>query len=146
MTMIEGEFTNPDSGAGSVVPVAVDVHGHIILGGSPSKVDSSGLVVTGAVDSVLNLDLGDDWGYSRVIGSKIGSASAGEILKLEYSDDAMLWRLCPSPFSFGLAWLNQSSGNMVVQGIPLGRYLRLVHTNGATNQAAMTLTLAAARI
>lgn len=146
MTMMQGIFTHPDTDAGSEVAVAVDKDGHIILGGSPMKVDSSGLVATGIVDSVLMLDLGHDWGYSRVIGSKNGLASAGEILKIEYSDDAMLWRVCPSPFSNNIAWTNQSSNNVYIQGIPLGRYIRLVYTNGATNQTAMTLLLSAARI
>lgn len=87
--------------------------------------------------SVLNL--GANFGAGVAWVSKRGTASAGEVLSLEYSNDNTNWYPMTNYALTGPAINAVSNANTDVGGRIQGRYLRGKFVNGATAQAATSI-------
>lgn len=81
-------------------------------------------------------DLGVNYGAGVAWVSKRGTASAGEVLSLEYSNNNSTWYSMVNYALTGPAVNAVSNADMDVGGRIQGRYLRGKFVNGATIQAA----------
>lgn len=81
-------------------------------------------------------DLGVNYGAGVAWVSKRGTASAGEVLSLEYSNNNSTWYSMVNYALTGPAVNAVSNADMDIGGRIQGRYLRGKFVNGATIQAA----------
>lgn len=100
-----------------------------------------------AITDALDLGPKETRQHTRVIFSKYGSTSAGEFIVTEWSDDGVTWNI-HLPAGLGNnpttnAYSAVSSAAMHVQGISLGRYVRMKYNNGDTPQTALRLSVTA---
>jgi hypothetical protein len=105
----------------------------------------------GAVDAsgvtTKPVDLGLVHTFTKVVAVKRGAASAGESLIIEQSHngdaDSPVWVSALAAALTGLVASPVSGAAMVVAAVPTARYVRAVHTNGATPQTVLVLELSA---
>lgn len=86
-------------------------------------------------------DLGANYGAGVAWVSKRGTASAGEVLSLEYSNDNSVWYPMVNYALTGPSINAVSNANMDTGGRIQGRYLRGKFVNGATIQAATAVLI-----
>ncbi len=82
--------------------------------------------------------------HHLILAAKYGVASAGEVINLRWSDDDINWRqMHGAPGSSGgsSAQNSTSAMNMVTKGVTMGRYVRVVYTNGSTAQTALFIAV-----
>lgn len=105
-----------------------------------------GASAAAAVQTLL-LDLGNRHTFGELVAVKRGAASAGETLVIEQAHDGAApsptWVSCVNAGKTGLVASPASAANMVIAAVPTARWVRLIHTNGATAQTALILELTA---
>lgn len=93
-------------------------------------------IAASATVYTATLDLGGNFGAGVVFLSKRGTASAGEVLSIEFSNDNTTFYPITNYQLTGPAINSTSNANMDVGGRIQGRYIRGKFVNGSTAQAA----------
>lgn len=96
---------------------------------------AANLAATATVYTTVQ-DLGANYGAGVAWVSKRGTASAGEVLSLEYSTDNVNWYPMVNYSLTGPSINAVSNANMDAGGRIQGRYLRGKFVNGSTIQAS----------
>lgn len=127
------------AGVAQVIGLRADAAGN--LGVTPPSAltlaETMGAIAASAVYTSAVLDLGEKFSGGLILAEKVGVASAGEILRIDYSHDQSTWLLCPMATSGFSAAYNTTSGvTMTNQARPMARYVRAQFANGATIQSA----------
>lgn len=139
--LVYGKYIDA-SGLTRYRPLRVNAAGQMLQGGhlqrSNVSIDSLGTTETAYTDI---LDLGDPMCSGIVIARKMGLASAGEVMQLEFSDNQITWEQGVHAITAnGHATNSNSNANLSLQGYAHRRYARAKFLNGATVQSA-TATL-----
>ncbi len=99
-----------------------------------------------AYSEVMNMGVAADRQHTMLIAHKTGVPSAGENLRIEWSDDQVDWYVSVGRDNGSVsqdAYTSSSSAQMRVKGAVIGRYARGLYINGATPQTALKLFLTA---
>lgn len=130
--------------------IMADALGRLIVGhAAPIELRT----VFGAVNAGVRvysdvLDLGDASVRQHtliLLYKKSNVASSGEILQLDWSDNAVTWK-GPLPSAFdgkSNAFVNYSNQNISIQGRPMGRYVRANYLCGSVALSSLSLNLTA---
>lgn len=134
---------------GTNVPMLTDSMGRqiTVLAAPIEQRNTVGALAASATFTGPTLDLGPaaTRQHTLLLAYKNGVASAGEAFRIDWSDDDVLWWFATpnAAGSNGSSNSGAGGGVMLTQGRPMGRYARMVYTNGATPQTNLTLALTA---
>jgi hypothetical protein len=152
MSVIEGIVHDPETGLDERRPLACDESGRLLATAESARPASRGKVFNmGSLESeaqvnTVPLDLGAGHPYGLLIARKSGVASPSEGMVIQSSIDGARWLPAAGVYpNDNLARHAPVGGadTFIVQGRPIGRFVRLVYRNGATPQTELMLELAA---
>jgi len=144
--ILEGTYYNSTTGQDETRCIRCNSSGYLI--GAPTLAftyDVGALPANGSINTDV-VDLGEGSIYTLLIARKSGIASSQESMSINSSIDGVRWLVTASAnFNPNLAWHSPSGSNnqFVVQGRPIGRFVRINFKNGSTNQTNLVLELAA---
>lgn len=90
------------------------------------------------------VDLGENYRYTLLIAKKIGNMSSNSYIEIQTSVDGSRWAPAASAnYSSNIAKYSANSEVFCAHGRPIGRYVRVYHHNGSSNQNELVIELVA---
>jgi hypothetical protein len=106
-----------------------------------------GALAASAVFDSVGIDFGPNFMPGIFLAMKNGTASAGESLRIDYSDDNTTWTQAPGwTTDSGAAFNSSSGGGMYLKAPVFARFMRAHFVNGATAQTALNINITAVPI